>query len=131
MTAPPDNCSPVNYPEGNCLRGKLPPDNKISLEHSPPPTQANSPQRVLKANWGKLCIVYEYYNIQVLQLRSKRWFTSIYILQILMKPCRALLIRENFSLNASWFSYARTQERKKKQFSGKIYWEKNTKKSSW
>ena len=129
MTAPPDNCSPVNYPEDNCLRGKLPPDNKISLKHSP--TQANSPQRVLKVNWGKLCIVYEYYNIQVLQLRSKRWFTSIYILQILMKPCRALLIREHFSLNASWFSYARTQERKKKQFSGKIYWEKNTKKSSW
>ena len=72
-------------------------------------TQANSPQRVLRVNWGKL--VYEYCNIRVLQLRSKNRFTSIYFLQILTKPCRITpLIREHFSLNASWFSSARTQK---------------------
>ena len=89
------------------------------------PTQANSPQRVLRVNWGKLCIIYQYYNIQVLQHRSKKWFTSINFLQILTKPCRITLIREHLLLNASWFSYARTQ---KIQFFGKTDSEKNTKK---
>ena len=42
------------------------------------PTQANPPQRVLRVNWVKLRIVYEYHNIRVLQLRSKNRFTSIY-----------------------------------------------------
>ena len=51
------------------------------------------PQRVLRANWGKLCILYEYFNLRVVQLRSKNRFTSIYFLQILTKPCRAPLIR--------------------------------------
>ena len=43
-----------------------------------------------------------------LKLKSKKWFTSIYFLQILTKPCRTPLIRENPSVNAFWFSNART-----------------------
>ena len=74
------------------------------------PTQANSPKRVLRVKWVKICIVYEYYDIRVLQLRSKNRFTSIYFLQILTKPCRAPLIREQLSLNASWFSSAIKQK---------------------
>ena len=46
-----------------------------------------------------------------LQLRSKKWFTSVYFLQILTKPRRTPLIREHLSLNASWFSYERTQKK--------------------
>ena len=42
--------------------------------------------------------------------------------QILTKPYRTLLIRERLSLNASWFSYARTQ---KNAIFGKIDSEKN------
>ena len=41
-----------------------------------------------------------------------KWFTSIYFLQILTKPCRTPLIREKLLLNAFWFSYARTQKKK-------------------
>ena len=48
------------------------------------PTQATFPESVLQVNWAKLSIVNEYYNISVLQLRSKKWFTSIYFLQILI-----------------------------------------------
>ena len=46
-----------------------------------------------------------------MQLRSKKWFTSVYFLQISTKPRRTSLIRENLSLNASWFSYERTQRK--------------------
>ena len=89
------------------------------------PTEANSHQRVLRLNWGKLCIIYEYYNIWVLQLKSKKWFTSILFLQILTKPCRTPLITEHLSLNVSWFSYARAQ--KKFNFLWKNWLGKNTK----
>ena len=41
----------------------------------------------------------------------------MYFLQVLAKPCRTPLITEDLSLNASSFSYARTQ---KTQFFGKI-----------
>ena len=44
------------------------------------------------------------------QVRIKKWFIFIDLLQILTKPCRASRIREHLSLNASWFSYARTQK---------------------
>ena len=49
----------------------------------------------------------------------------MYFLQVLAKPCRTPLIREDLSLNASSFSYARTQ---KIEFFGKIDSKKNTKK---
>ena len=115
-------------PEENCPRGRLPLGQLPPRENVPPEncslttkfpskifasTQANSPQRVLRVNWGKLCIVYDYVNTRVLQLRSKNRFTSIYFLQILTKPCRKPLIRKHFSLNASWFSFAKTQKKKK------------------
>ena len=95
-------------------------------------SQANYSQAVLWVNWRKLCIVCEYDNQRIIlpkaflrqQIRIKKWFTSIYLLQILAKPCRTSLIREHLSLNASW-SYTRT---KKIIFFWKIYSEKNTKK---
>ena len=46
-----------------------------------------------------------------LQLRSKKWFTAVYFLQILTKPRRTPLIRGHLSLNASWFSYEQTQKK--------------------
>ena len=92
-----------NWPLENCpLNIKFPP--KIIA-----PTQVNSPQRVLRVNWGKLCIVDEYY-LPIILPKVKKWFTSMYFLQILTKPCRTTFIRERFSLYASWFSYARTQK---------------------
>ena len=63
--APEENCSPENCP----LIIKFP--SKIIA-----PTQGNPPQRVLCVNWGKLYIVYEYYNTRVMQLRSKNIFYS-------------------------------------------------------
>ena len=96
-----------NRPLENCpLTTKVP--SKIIA-----PTQANSPQRVLRMNWGKLSIVYEYYNMRGLQLRCKKWFTSICLLQILTKPCRAPLIRQHLWLKSSWFPYARTPKKEK------------------
>ena len=61
--------------------------------------------------------------MQLLQLRSKKWFTSIYFLQILTKPCRTPIIRDDILLNASWFSWARTQKRAifSKNWFGKKY----------
>ena len=112
LPPPPDSCLP-----DNSFREKLPP-RKVAPrlnapeENFPPencpltirfplkiiaPTQANSPQRVLRVNWGKLCILYEYFNIRVVQLRSKNRFTSIYFLQILTKPCRTPLIIQHFT----------------------------------
>ena len=58
-----ENCPPENCP----FTIKFP--SKIIV-----PTQANYPRRVIQVTWGKLCIVYGYYKIRVLQLRSKRWF---------------------------------------------------------
>ena len=105
MNTPPPlpltTASEENCPPENCL---------LTIIAS---TQANSPKRVLRVQWVKTCVVYEYYNIRVLQLRSKNRFTSIYFLQILTKPCRKPLIRKHFSLNASWFSFAKTQKKKK------------------
>ena len=104
-------------------RGKLPPKKISPSPYCTAPTQANSHQRVSQVNWGKQCIVY---NIRVLQLRSKKWFASIYFLQILNKLCRTPLIREHLSLNASWFSYARTQ--KENTIFWKNWFEKNNNK---
>ena len=58
-----------------------------------------------------------------LQIKSQKWFISIYFLQILTKPCRTPLKRELFSLNASWFPYARTQKKKHN------FWEKLARKN--
>ena len=46
-----------------------------------------------------------------LQLRSKKWFTSIYFLQILTKLCRTPFIREHLSLNTFWFSYDKSAKK--------------------
>ena len=96
-------------PRGKLPPGKLSPHHEVSLKNNCL-LWSKYPQRVLQVNWGKLCIVYEYYNIRVLQLRRKKWFTSKYFLQILTKPCKTPLTREHLSLNASWFSYSRTQK---------------------
>ena len=61
-----------------------------------------------------------------LQIMSKNLFTFMYFLQILTRPWRTPLIREHLSLNASWFSYARTQ---KIRFFGKTDSEKKKKKN--
>ena len=124
---PPDICPPDICLPDNCFRGKLALPRTITPEENCPQencfltikspskiiasTQANSSLRVLGVNWGKLSIAYQYYNIRQLQLGGKEWFTSIHILQILTKPCRAPLTREYLSLNASWFLYARTQKK--------------------
>ena len=132
----PDNCPRTippqeNCPVDNCPQGKLLPENCPLTIKFPSkilsPAQGNSPQRALRVNWGKLCIVYEYYNMRALQLRSKNRFTSIYFLQILTNPGRTLLITEHFSLNVSRFS---PPERKKMQFFGKIDSKKKIKKTS-
>ena len=118
-----ENCPPENCP----LTVKFPP--KIIA-----PAQTNSPQKVLRVNLGRLCIVCNYYCLWLKnhstkkyfsrrQIRIKKWFTSIYLLKILNKSARSSLIREHLSLNASWFSYARTE---KKCFFWKIYSEENT-----
>ena len=116
---PPENCS---------LTVKFP--RKIIA-----PAQTNFPQKVLRVNLGRLCIVCNYSCLWLKnhstkkyfsrrQIRIKKWFTSIYLLKILNKSARSSHIREHLSLNASWFSYARTQ---KKFFFWNIYSEKNTK----
>ena len=101
---PLDNCPQEKLPPGQLLRRKIALQIIIPSENGPPPasedcpltikflskiiapTQANSRQRVLRVNWRKLSIVYEYYDIWVPLLRGKKWFTSIYFLQILTKP---------------------------------------------
>ena len=126
--APNDNCPQRKLHLGQLSLRIIAPENKCSPENCPltirfrpkiiAPTQVNSPKRVLfhstKSYFSRL------------QLKSKKWFTSIYFLQILTKPYRTPLKRENLSLNASWFFYTKTQ--KKIQFFGKIDSEKNTKK---
>ena len=128
-----DNCPPDSCPEWQVPPGKTAPlQENCSLNIKIPstiitPTQANSPQWVLRVNGGKLCIDKEYYNIRVLQRRSKKSFTSICFLQVLTKPCRTRLIRVHLSLNASWFFSARTQ---KIQFVWKNWFGKKYKKTS-
>ena len=119
LIAPEKNCTlnngsrgklpPGQFAPWKTAPGKSPAQNKISFENNCPHS-SKFRQRVLRVNWGKLSIVYEYYNIWVLQLSSKKGFTSIYLLQILTKPCGTPLIRKHLSLNASRFSYARTNK---------------------
>ena len=115
-----DDCCPRN-----CPQGKLPPPLlKIYLLiiKFPPKivasSQANSPQAVLWMNWRKLCIVYEYYSQRIIlpkvflrqQIRIKKWFTSIYLLQILAKTykrtsftkCLLIFLRQNEKNNIFW-----------------------------
>ena len=131
MIAPEKNCPPGNCPQGNCPPGKLPPHSKISLEnnchHSSKFSSKSTTSELRKAMHFlrvlllKNQITKSYF--PRMQIRSKKWFTSIYFLQILTKPWRTPLVGEHFSLNASWFSYARTQKKKEK-VGGKIYSEK-------
>ena len=85
-----ENCPPENCP----LTINFPPKTIA------PPPQANSTQRALRVNLGKLCIAYEYYCLRLKnhstkkyfsrrQFRIKKRFTSICLLQILTRPCRA------------------------------------------
>ena len=109
----------IIVPEEYCrLTIKFPP--KITA-----PFPANSPQRVLRVKWGNYALststtIKESFYQKL--FFSQKWFISIYFLQILTKPCRTPLKREQFSLNTSWFPYARTQ--KKPQFLWKIGSEK-------
>ena len=104
----PGQLSPsIIAPEENCPRRKFPPHHIVLPLLKQIPTKEY--HRWTEEN-SALSIIYEYHNIRVLQLRSKKWFASIYFLQILNKLCRTPLIREHLSLNASWFSYARTQK---------------------
>ena len=72
--APKKNCLPDNCPLDNCPQEKFPPDNCPLTINFPSkiiaPTQANTSQRVLWVNWGKLCIVsstiiYKYCKLRV------------------------------------------------------------------
>ena len=142
--SPPDNCTQIIAPrtfppEDNCPQGKLtpgqlppriitpgklPPHYKISPENNCPrlskfPSKSNTSE--LRKTMHCLRVLYlknhstkSYFSR--LQLTSKKWFTSIYFLQILTKPCIAPFLREHLSLNASWFSYPRTQQK------DKIFW---------
>ena len=114
----PDNCtrekvaSRTISSEENCPRPPvtIAPHHKISLEKNCP-TQANSSQRVLPVNWGKLCIMYEYFNMWVLLLRSKKWFTSIYFYRFQLNltehtykrapftKCLLIFLRQNAKTN--------------------------------
>ena len=103
---PPNNCPLDDCPQNNGPRRKLPPHLKVSpLNNRPHLNKLLS--GVPRVHWSKLCKSY----FSRLQLRSKMWFTSVYFLQILTKPHRTPLIREHLSLNASWFSYERTQKK--------------------
>ena len=120
---PPDNCPPDNFPWVKLPPGQFPPrktapappvtiapHHKISLEKNCP-TQANSSQRVLPVNWGKLCIMYEYFNMWVLLLRSKKWFTSTYFYRFQLNltehtykrapftKCLLIFLRQNAKTN--------------------------------
>ena len=64
---PPDNCPSDNCPQGLlpqriiAPRKIAPPYHKIFPKNNSPYSSKFS-QRYLRVNWGKLCIVYEYYN---------------------------------------------------------------------
>ena len=122
---PSDNCPWTIVPEDNCPRGNMPPENRSLTIKFPPknncPHSSKFPSKGTTSELRKICIVYEYYcpllnnhstkkYFSRRQIRSKKWLTSIYLRQVLTKPCRTSLIREHLSLNASWFSYARTQK---------------------
>ena len=86
-----------NYPEGGCLPENCP-RNKITH------TQVNFLQ-ILRVNWGKLCMGYEYYKWRIVLpkvvFQGCKWFTSI---KILATPPRTPLIREQLLVNVSRFS---------------------------
>ena len=114
-----DDCCPGNCPKKNC-----PPSPKVcplTIKFSPEivaSSQANYSQAVLWVNWRKLCIVYEYDNQRIIlpkaflrqQIRIKKWFTSIYLLQILAKTykrtsftkCLLIFLRQNEKNNIFW-----------------------------
>ena len=57
---PLENCPPDNCPPKNVLFTIKFPSKVIA------PTQVKSPQRVQRMNCGKLCIIYEYYNLRII-----------------------------------------------------------------
>ena len=59
--------------EQNFPRGKLPPHHKFSSKIIAL-TQVNSPQRVLRVDLRKLCIVYEHYCLRLSNHSTKNIF---------------------------------------------------------
>ena len=110
----------------NCSWENCPPHRKFSPKINSPHSSKFPSKSTTRVNLANLCIVYEHYCLRLMNhSRIKKWFTSIYLLQILTRPCRTSLIREHLSPNAPWFSYSRMQNYtflKKK----KIELEKNT-----
>ena len=104
IIAPRTNTPRTIASEDNCPRGKLPPHHKISPENNCPHSSKFLPKsttsELKKTALSTSTIIKESF-YRRLQLRSKKWFTSIYFLQILTKPCRTPFIREHLSLNAS------------------------------
>ena len=77
------------------------------------PTQVNPPKEWTEENYA-----LPMKDIRVLQLRRKKWFTSIYFLQILAKPCRTPLKRAPFT--KCLLIFFGQNEKKKKQFLEKL-----------
>ena len=121
-----DNCPRMIAPEENYPWENCPPHHKFSPKINSPHSSKFPSKSTTRVNLANLCIVYEHYCLWLKNhSRIKKWFTSIYLLQILTRPCRTSLIREHLSPNAPWFSYSRMQNYtflKKK----KIEKEKNT-----
>ena len=91
--------------------GKLPPHHKIYPKNNCP----NSSNFFSKSTMSELrktmdCLQNHSTKSYFSRLQIKKLFTSMYFLQILTKPWRKPLIRKHLSVNASWFSYARTQK---------------------
>ena len=102
--APEDNCPPREVDPG-----KLPPYHRKSSENNLPHL-SKFPLKSTRSELRKTmhCLPVQKLFLR-LQLRNKKWFTSVYFLQIFIKPCRTPLKSEHLWLNASWFPYDRTQ----------------------
>ena len=102
-------------PEENCpLTIKFPPKNNCKKYYEwTEESYALSTSAINKDHSTKCCF-------SKLQIRSKKWFTSIYLLQILAKPCRTPLTREFTKYLLIFFR----QNAKKIHFFGKIDSEK-------
>ena len=134
-----ENCPPDNFPlddcplriigpqtispEDNCPWGKNYPTGKFPRHHKFPPKIIALTQVRLKEYYERMdrnyglstsTIIKESFHQKVISQGSKLGVKSYLLPSIfyrfLTKPCRKSLIREQLSLNASWFSYARTQK---------------------
>ena len=120
---PPDNC-PCLYPRGKLPTRKFaPPPTTIKFPTKIIfPTQANSLQNVLRVNWGKLCVVYEYYNQRI--TLSKFIFQGCNLrLQILTKPLKNTTKKRTPSTKYLLI-FLHQNAKKRKQFLKKLIWTK-------